>query len=206
MQKSSIQIFKAIGALIDGCYTGAWWWRLRFWLAEQELVRALGAFGEDSMQVRVAHAHWARMDFAVQFGRPAPGPVRELVRHALRHGVPAEDLWFMVLNREIGLTDKGRISVKRGSWLLYLLGMPVGLICLSAIWVCLSSIDNWPLSGGQKLVCLMLTIIWYWPAWRGWTLHYWRAPRALLRSGAKVESFSKMPGRALVLAIPSRAA
>ncbi|MDE2434609.1 MAG: hypothetical protein KGN37_17405, partial [Burkholderiales bacterium] len=203
MQMSPIQIVKTLGALIDGCYTGAWWWWLRLWWAGRELTDALVVFGEDSKEAKEAREKWDDMDFAVQFGRPAPSPVRNLIKIAHRQGVRADDLWLMLLNGKIELTDQGKVSVKRCSWHSYLLGMPVGLICLGTLWVCLSSISTWPLTLGQKTVCFMLTIIWYWPAWRGWTLHYWRAPRALLRSGEKVESLAKMQEPAQLLAFPS---
>jgi hypothetical protein len=199
----SLQGLMALGDFVDGCYTAAWRWRFQLWLAERRYDRALVKFGEDSMEARRVHVHWTRLDFAVQFGRPAPGPVREVVNSALQLGVSADDLRLMVLSRDIDLVDGGAVSVRQGSWMAYLQGSPVGAVCLTALWVCLSLIAYWQLSLGQKAVCLVATGIWYWLVWRGWSLLYFRAPRALLRTGDLVASLAKMQESAVLLAFPS---
>ena len=184
-----VRSIRQISMAIDWFYAASWWWHLRFRCAERELAQALEFFGEDSLEVRWAHARWGEMDFAVRYGRPADGLIRAVVEGSADAGASVHDLRLMLLNHAIR-NKEGRVSVCKATWQSYLLGLPMGLVCLGTQWFCLYTVAGSALASEGKVIWMVTTGLWYLLLWQGWSLFYFRPLRAAARAGGVVEAIA----------------
>nr|WP_315228007.1 hypothetical protein [uncultured Albidiferax sp.] len=183
---------------IDWFFAASWWWHLRFRWAERELAQALEFFGEDSLEVRWAHARWGEMDFAVRYGRPANGLIRAVVEGSAVAGASVHDLRLMLLNNSIR-NEEGRVSVCKVTWQSYLLGLPMGLVCLGTQWFCMQTIAGAALSWEDKAIWMVAIGLWYLLLWQGWSLFYFRPLRAAARTSVVLESIAIARQRSAVI-------
>lgn len=197
------RLLAGLGFAIDACLTASWWWRLRLWLAGRALTKALYRFGEDSMEVRRAHAIWTRIDFAVRFGRPASAAIRQVVVAANKSGARADDLALMLLNGDV-VQVGGAVEVKRGSRAWFLLAVPTGLFLAYSLAICVASVAVSSTDWGELVLSLALLVPLHGLMWRVWLLLYIRVPMAPLRASSALAMVAKNHRPAALLVFSAR--
>lgn len=195
-------MYRDLCRTIDRFFAGYWFWRIRLWRAEQQLGDVLARYGDLSIQARKATERWARLFFAVEFGRMAPSWERVAVRQALRAGFQREDIRLVVLNREF-LQSSGKISVRRSwlvaAWAWTVIAIPFiqwALLCALAV--------AGPGEAWRKIIFVVGITMGYWILARGLSLYTTRPVAAGARVATKLKAVPLETDTAMVMMLEPR--
>ncbi|MBS0570120.1 MAG: hypothetical protein JSS28_05905 [Proteobacteria bacterium] len=177
---------------IDDLFAGRWFWQALRSNRERRLEKDLLKYGDKSMEARIATERVRRIQFAVEYGRAAPGPVMQIAREATARGISRNDVKLMVLNRDLRLQGS-RAEVRSSAFVQAvcrtLSGAFNAVLAIHFVLMCaLVVLEHGPL--WLKAIVLFATTLIYSVFYRGWALYTSRALRALSRSGRAVEAIS----------------
>lgn len=173
------------GKWLDEIFSGRWWWRVRRYVAGIRLEQALDTFGDKSMEVRCATERYREMQFAVNYWRPAPSSVRQVIRYARQAGIDDFDLKLIVLNTDLRL--HGSNVVLRRSVLTRPLSSAMTTVIFSH-WILMCAMTAFaPCPLWLKIAVLIALTCVYGSLLRAWTLYASRPLIAIQRSGNALE-------------------
>lgn len=170
---------------LDKVFSGHWWWWTKRYIAERRLERALQRYGERSLPVRRETEMCRRMQFAVEFWRSAPSPIRQVVLKAKQEGVPHSDLQLMVLNTD--LRARGDKVFVRRSFIAKILSAAMAIV-IGVHWILMYALAlTAPGPAWLKVLVIIGTFTAYATLYRGWSLYAYRAIAAVTRSGKQLD-------------------
>jgi hypothetical protein len=200
LRQVTSNIYAKVGSVtgwVDDFFGLTWYHRSLRYVRHRMLEAGLRKFGEASMRIPAYVEKWRDADFAVRFGRTAPGEVKCLVGAAADAGIPEDDLRLLVLNRDVRL-EKGVVLVRNGwgiqllSWLAYaVFGSNVlYLLC----WTLVLN-GQWHI----KLLVLMVLACIYGFLWRGLSLYTTRPLAAARRNRDALERLGTSQRSAVIV-------
>lgn len=170
---------------LDEVFSGRWWWRVRRFMAERRLERALNRHGETSLTVRRETEQCRRMQFAVEFWRSAPSQVRQVVRRAKQAGVHPSDLQLMVLNTD--LRTRGDRPIVRRSSVAKILSAAMAIVVGVHWFLMYAMAVTAPGPAWLKILVIIGIFTVYATLYRGWSLYAYRSLVAVARSGEQLD-------------------
>lgn len=192
---------KRIGTDLDVFFSLVWWWRFRRQIAERKLTAILEDHGDESMWARRMTERYRDLEFAVDYWRPAPRPVQQVIQHAAASGVPVDALRLVALSRD--LRAKGANVVLRRSRLVAVLSWLMAAIALFD-WAELCTIALLQ-HGHVALKCTVIVVVTAINVvmWRGWSLWCGRPESVVRRWGEVLERSCNSIKRDNVAQFPS---
>ena len=195
-----MRIFRRFNAAIDAFWAASWWWRFRFYLEERRLEAVLEHHTDESLLARTSTEALRKLEFAIQYWRPASPIVGAAILAGRRAGLSLSDIRVLNLNRDIRQIGAS-IRVHESPW-MWLIAVPALSIILIHWTLMTLLVVMTPADLVLKLIGASTVTGIYWFLWRGMALYTTRSLNAFKRSGnAFREVLKALEGRDAVASV-----